>query len=95
VIIGAAFWILLFAFQDVRYTRDLWWQFEFDAQAPRALRATMGVAVLAMSLALLQLLRLPKGSVARPTAQALSKAATIIGLQERASAMLALMGTRA
>ena len=94
VIIGAAFWILLFSFQDVRYTRDLWWQFEFDAQAPRALRATVGVAVLAMSLALLQLLRPPKGSAARPTAQTLSKAAAIIRLQKHTSAMLALMGDK-
>lgn len=94
IIVVAAFWILFFAFQDVRYTRDLWWQFEFDAQAPRALRATVGVAVLAMSLALLQLLRPPKGSAARPTAQALSKAANIIQLQERASAMLTLMGDK-
>ena len=94
VIVAAAFWILFFAFQDVRYTRDLWWQFEFDAQAPRALRATVGVAVLAMSLALLQLLRPPKGAAARPNAQALSKAAAIIRLQERASAMLALMGDK-
>ena len=94
VIIAAAFWILFFAFRDLPYTRDLWWQFEFDAQAPRALRATVGVAVLAMSLALLQLLRPPRGFAERPVSATLDRAAAIIRRQDHAAAMLALMGDK-
>ena len=94
VIIAAAFWILFFAFRDLPYTRDLWWQFEFDAQAPRALRATVGVAVLAMSLALLQLLRPPRGFAERPDSATLDRAAAIIRRQDHAAAMLALMGDK-
>ncbi len=89
-IIVASFFILLFAFRDVPYTRDLWWQFEFDAQAPRALRATLGVAVLAIALALVQLLRPPKGFAARPGPEALQRAAAIVRTQEQSAGQLAL-----
>ncbi len=93
-ILLAAIWVLLFAFQDVSYTRDLWWQFEFDAQAPRALRATLGVAILATMLALGQLLRPPKGVTLRPDPADLGRAAAIIRRQGRSDALLALMGDK-
>ncbi len=94
VIVAAAFCLLSFAFRNAPYTRDLWWQFELDAQAPRALRATVGVAVLAMSLALAQLLRPPKGQPARPNLEDFKRAQSIIRSQEHPVAMLALMGDK-
>ena len=46
-IVAAAFGILFLAFQDLPTApRGVWWQFEFDAQAPRALRALLGASVL-------------------------------------------------
>ena len=41
-VIACAIGILLFAFRDVAYRREIWWQFEFDAQASRSLRAILG-----------------------------------------------------
>src|SRR5262249_12585791 len=35
-------WLLVFSHKHVEYSRDLWWQFELTAQAPRSLRATAG-----------------------------------------------------
>ncbi|HWK44730.1 MAG TPA: bifunctional lysylphosphatidylglycerol flippase/synthetase MprF [Stellaceae bacterium] len=93
-VVIAGIWLLLFAYQDVRYSRDLWWQFEFDAQAPRALRAVMGAVVIALVLAVWQLLRPPSGRVAPPTLIELRTAARILRLQDRADANLALLGDK-
>jgi len=94
VIVAATFCLLSFAFRNAAYTRDLWWQLEFDAQAPRALRATVGVAVLAMSLAVAQLLQPPKGQPARPSLDDFKRAQNIIRAQEHPLATLALMGDK-
>lgn len=94
ITVAGAIGVLFFAFDDLRYARHLWWQFEFDAQAPRALRAMVGVSVLALSLGLWQLLRPPKGIAAPPDAAALARAREIIRTQERAEAQLALMADK-
>ena len=35
-VIAASVWLLLFAYQDVAYSHQLWWQFELDANARAA-----------------------------------------------------------
>lgn len=95
LIVVAATAIFFVAFRDSGYTaRDLWWQFEFDAQAPRALRALLGAAVLAVTIGLWQLLRPPEGIAPRPDAIALEHASRIIRAHNRSQAMLALMGDK-
>src|SRR5206468_9196221 len=44
-VVGASIGLGLFAFRHVEYTHDLWWRFEVDQDAPRFLRATVGVLV--------------------------------------------------
>ncbi|MGX8009165.1 bifunctional lysylphosphatidylglycerol flippase/synthetase MprF [Mesorhizobium sp. ORM8.1] len=95
LIVVATSAIFFVAFRNADYTaRDLWWQFEFDAQAPRALRALLGAAVLAVAIGLWQLLRPPKGLAARPDPMALGQASRIIRAQDRSQTMLALMGDK-
>ncbi len=94
IVLTVVVWIQVFAFRDVQYTHDLWWQFEFDAQAPRALRAVFGSAILALAWALGALLRAAPGRVAPPSADELDRAAAIIRAQDRADAALALMGDK-
>ena len=94
LILMASVWIFVFAFRDVQYARGLWWQFEFDAQAPRALRAMLGACVLAAALGFGKLLTLPKGKTAQPTPDELGRAVEIIRRQDRAEPMLALMGDK-
>ena len=93
VLVGSS-WILFFAFRDVAYSRDLWWHFEFDEQAPRALRGMLGMAVLAVALATSQLLRTAPGRVVPPTVAELAQAERIIGEQGRSEVMLAMMGDK-
>ncbi len=94
VIIAALTGLLFFAYRDVDYTQQLWWQFEFDGHAPRSLRALVAVALLALAIALRQLLRpsttlLPKSEPAE-----LDHAADVLRHQPSADACIALMGDK-
>ena len=94
VVIACAIGILLFAFRDVAYRREIWWQFEFDAQASRSLRAILAASILALGISLWQLLRTAPGRVEAPSEKDLSRAAAIIKGQARSAAALALMGDK-
>jgi phosphatidylglycerol lysyltransferase len=94
IVLMVAFWVLFFAFRDVPYSRELWWQFEFDEKASRALRATAGASLFAAGFALWQLLRPAPGRFAAPTGEDLRAAACIVRAQERSDAMLAMMGDK-
>jgi phosphatidylglycerol lysyltransferase len=94
-ILVASFGILWLAFHNVQSgLYGLWWQFEFDAQAPRALRAVLGASVAAVALGLRQLLRAPAGSAQSPTALELEQAGTIIEAHPRGDAMMVHMGDK-
>jgi phosphatidylglycerol lysyltransferase len=94
VVIAAAIGILLFAFRDVAYRHEIWWQFEFDAQASRALRAMLGASIFALMISLWQFLRASPGRVLPPSSDDLVRAADIIRRQERSGAVLGLMGDK-
>lgn len=93
-IVAAVTVLLFFVYQDVDYARELWWQFEFDGHAPRSLRALVGVAVLALALALRQLLRPPPPPMALPDASELARAEVVVRTQDSADAGLALTGDK-
>ena len=86
--------LLFFVYRDVDYTQQLWWQFEFDAHAPRSLRALVGVVLVASVLAIRQLLRPPAVHLAKPTSEDLERAASILRRQPHADACVALMGDK-
>ena len=94
IVLAVAFWVFFFAFRNVPYSHDLWWQFAFNERAPRALRATLGAALFGAVVALWQLLRPAAGKVAPPTLEDLQRAAQIIRAQERSDAVLAMMGDK-
>jgi phosphatidylglycerol lysyltransferase len=93
-VIAAMVWILFFAFRNVEYARGLWWQFEFDAAGPRALRAVLGVALLGLVLGVSQLLRPAGARPAPPNAEEIDRARRIAARQPRPDALLALMGDK-
>lgn len=93
-ILAALFALLLFAYRDVDYSRQLWWQFEFDGNAPRSLRALVGIALVALILAARQLFRPPAPPLPKPDTTQLDQAATILKNQDTADANLALMGDK-
>lgn len=92
--VAAAVFLLLFAYRRIDYTNELWWQFEFNANAPRSLRAMVGVMVAGLGIALWQLLRPSPGAPALPSEEQLQRAANILRVQPSAEANLALMGDK-
>ncbi len=93
-VIAAMVWIFFFAFRGVDYARELWWQFEFDATAPRALRAVLGIAVLGLALGVWRLLRPVAARIAPPSPADIAQARRIVATQQRPDALLALMGDK-
>jgi phosphatidylglycerol lysyltransferase len=93
-VIAAMVWILFFAFRNVEYAHELWWQFEFDAAGPRALRAVLGVAVLGLTLGVSQLLRPAAARPSGPTTEEIERARRIAMGQPHPEAILALMGDK-
>ncbi|WP_211366356.1 bifunctional lysylphosphatidylglycerol flippase/synthetase MprF [Verticiella sediminum] len=90
----ACIWLFFFVYRDLDYSDRLWWQFAFDAHAPRALRALMLASIVMMGIGLWQLLRRPDVSLQPPTQQEMAAAQEIVRRQSTAQAGLALMGDK-
>ena len=94
-VLGASIWLLLFAYQDVPYSHQLWWQFTLDADAPRGLRSLLGAAVLLLVVSLTWLLRTARPVIHLPTSEELDKAAKILMASSQPDGGLALTGDKA
>jgi len=94
VALGTSIWLGFFSYRHVGYSNSLWWQFEFGADAPRFLRATVGAGSLAMLLAVARLLRPARQAPEAPTTAELERTLPIIAGQSRAAACLALVGDK-
>jgi phosphatidylglycerol lysyltransferase len=94
-VLGASFWLLLFAYQDVPYSHQLWWQFTLDADAPRGLRSALGSAVLLVIVSLTWLLRTARPQIDLPDEAQLAKAAEIIKASNQPDGGLVLTGDKA
>jgi phosphatidylglycerol lysyltransferase len=81
----------LFAYRHVEYSNQLWWVFEERQDAPRFLRATVGVLVAMLAIGLRQLLRPPAPEIERPDEQQLADAARVIAGQGQTSANLVFL----
>ncbi len=93
ILIGAVS-VLLFVYRDVDYSHDLWWQFEFAAEAPRGLRALLGIVIMSSGIAIFGLLRPARQWVHPATPEELRKATAIVGKQDIADANLVRMGDK-
>ncbi|KQQ68108.1 hypothetical protein ASF84_02945 [Pseudomonas sp. Leaf127] len=94
-VVGASIWLLLFAYQDVPYSHQLWWQFTLDADAPRGLRSALGSAVLLLVVGLTWLLRTARPVIKLPDSTELAKAAGILKASSQPDGGLALTGDKA
>jgi phosphatidylglycerol lysyltransferase len=92
-LLGAA-WLGFFAYRHVDYAGELWWRFALDGDAPRFLRAGVGVAVLMVGLALARLLRPAPAELKPPLSEEMARAAAIAAAAPETSANLALLGDK-
>ena len=93
-VLAASGALLLFVYKEVAYKHELWWQFELNADAPRSLRAMMGVTLAAFGIGLWQLLRGSSGAPSAPSKDEIDRAARILDTQPAADAGLVLMGDK-
>ncbi len=93
-LLAAVVWLLFFAYRDVPYVHELWWQFEFDGHAPRSLRAVTAIVLLGLAAGAWQLLRPASGTAAAATPEEMARAADIVRNQKAAEACLALLGDK-
>jgi phosphatidylglycerol lysyltransferase len=94
VAICTSIWLGFFAYRHVDYSSSLWWQFEFEGDAPRFLRATVGAVSIALLLAVVRLLRPSRRPPVRPSREELDRARAILTQVPQALANLALLGDK-
>ena len=94
VLLVTAIALLLFVYKDVEYTHALWWQFELSSEAPRSLRALVGIILTAGFGAWWMLIRPVDTATAQPDREALARACRIVAAQPRVDAGLVAMGDK-
>lgn len=94
VIIVGAVAILLFVYRDTEYSRDLWWQFEFMGEAPRGLRALLGLVLLSSVVAIVSLIRPAAIRPSTVTEQDVERAIPVVDAQDYADSNLVRMADK-
>ncbi len=87
-------WIGLLAYRNVPYSENLWWTFALHANAPRMLRSSLAVIVLATAYLTLNLLRPERPEPAVASATDLARARAIINRSDHSLANAALTGDK-
>jgi phosphatidylglycerol lysyltransferase len=95
VVVGGSVWLGFFAHKHAQYRNELWWEFALRADAPRFLRASVGVGGALLVAGLLRLFRQAPPDLALPGPAELARAAELVAVSPDASASLALLGDKA
>jgi phosphatidylglycerol lysyltransferase len=93
-VVFASLWLGFFAYKHVEYTSELWWRFALFGDAPRFLRASVGVVVVLLGVSLARLLRAAPAPSPRSSGDAVAEVATIVAASEDAAANLAFLGDK-
>ncbi len=88
-------WLGLFAYKHVTYSSELWWHFALRGDAPRFLRAAVGVMALLLGFALAKLLRPVARDPDLPGPDELARVKLIIAQAPETQPNLALLGDKA
>ena len=90
-VVLSALWLGALTFRHVEYAHDLWWRVAVGAEASRALRASIGIAISLLVFASLRLMRPPRPVMPAPSDRDLLDAAAVIGRQSRTTANLVFL----
>ncbi len=72
----------------------MWWEFAYHGDAPRFLRASIGVAIAVLATLAYRFLHRSRPPSVPPSVEDLNKAAAIVAQSERTQSMLALLGDK-
>jgi phosphatidylglycerol lysyltransferase len=89
-----AAWLVLFAYRHLAYDNELWWQFAFEASAPRSLRASLLAVMIGAAYGLWRVLRPAPPRFSAPKSADLERVAELIEKGEDTTANLALLGDK-
>jgi phosphatidylglycerol lysyltransferase len=87
-------WLGFFSYKHVEYSHDLWWHFSFRADAPRFLRASVGVVGLLLLFSIQRLLRPAPEEPDPPAVDEVDRAAAILATEKNSQANVALLGDK-
>lgn len=94
IVISTAIWIGFFAYRHVDYSHALWWTFAFEADAPRMLRASLVVVLLAAAYLAMNLMRPARPEPGVASTQDLTSARPLINGSSSAVANAAFSGDK-
>jgi phosphatidylglycerol lysyltransferase len=95
MVLISATWLGFFVYRDVEYAHELWWQFSYDGNAPRFLRAGLLLSVVCVSYGLLRLLSVaPPRFLNKPDAAELNEAQSLVKQYADTHGFLALLGDK-
>ena len=94
VLVGSL-WMGIFAYRDIEYNHDLWWQFSYAGSAPRFLRASLLIMSACIAYGVFRLFSIaPPRMFAPPTAAELAEAQAIVLQTDHTEGFLALLGDK-
>lgn len=94
IMIATAVWIGFFAYRHVDYSHALWWTFAFEADAPRMLRASLVVVLLAAAFLAANLLRPARPEPGVASADDLARAEALLASCPQAMSNAVLSGDK-
>ena len=74
----SVFWLGLFSYRHVSYQEELWWQFTLQGDAPRYLRAMVGVLSFTFIIALIKILKPRRQEVEEPDSEEMERVRRIL-----------------
>ena len=93
-VLGMSGWLGFFAYKNIAYSNDLWWQFAVSGDAPRFFRSMLGVAVGVTLIALHHLLRPVAVKSASPDATSMELVKKVVKASPDTLSYLALLGDK-
>ncbi len=93
IVVAALVFLGLYGYQNVAYRGDMWWDFSWRGNAPRFLRATLAVAIVAAAIALDALINQPRRPKSAPP-EIPQAARSLVARCPSSQAHLALLGDK-
>ncbi len=97
IVVLGSIWLGFFSYKHIEYTNSLWWRFTYEhraSDASRFLRATAGILIFSMTIAIIMLFRSVRKPLKKELEPDLRQIKSIVEKSPRTYANLALLGDK-
>lgn len=95
MVLAGSVWLGFFAYRDVEYAHELWWQFSYEDDAPRFLRALLLLTVVSVCFGLSRLLNVaPPQNLMKPSAEEIAEVQRLLTQCDHTHGFLALLADK-